>query len=311
MKKLLLIIIEGLVIAAMGVTHAAPVFAATTSIGASPSVISNQLLVRGASFTEDIVVSRSDAAEDIEVTIEVFPEELRSWTTIENGGKYSMLRGSQRVTVPVTFMVPAQAEFKKYEGYIRVTVEKKSNGQVSVLPGVRIDVTLVVSDKKIEGFKVLFVKMLQSVYGQPYTASLRLNNIGNVDITPEVVILKITDVNAKPLRTIQTTNLKALKPFESTEYPITFTDSNPLPVGEYLGEITVYYKGGLIYQDTISFAIVAPSAADEDGTSAATFLKSNLLLVLIAVIMILMLVGIIGILFVLLKRDKKTSQEKT
>ncbi len=293
------------------IVNFAPVNAANSSLGVSPSEIKNEYLVRGAKYTEVITISRTDASAEAKIRFIVDDSTIEDWIVFADGAQLQMAKGVHRIAQRVEITIPANAAYKAYDGSIRVVMEGPSAGQVNILPGVKLDVSLAVSDKVFTKLRVLFIKFLPSAQGQPYAASIKIANEGNSEIAPDKLVVKIFDTSKNLLRTITIKDIPKVKAFTTAEIPLFLTDREPLGEGEYLTEVALFQGENEIFSDVASLVVfigkpteitVSPTPT---GATSGTLSLLQIMTGLLVLIIVLLLAGLIGIWFVFVKKKNK------
>lgn len=302
-KTLLLIIYLGfasIVVGLWGHVYAA------SSIGVSPSQVSNNLLVPGAQYTTTLVVSRATATDEVSAKIEVFGDSIASWVSFPKGSTVTLAKGVQRMNMEVLVSVPQNAKVGSYKGNLRLTLTNTKEGQINIVPGVRVDVDLTVTNQTVEGLRVLYIKMLESALGSPYTVLVQISNTGNVEIRPDTMTLEVFDISEKKLRTLLYTFTDKVPAFQTKELQALVQDADPLPMGEYWAVITIKKDDLVIATEKVSFRIgaaVTPTPTPSKSSVLST--SSPLLWVVFAVIGMLIISGLTVIFFAFFKRNEK------
>jgi hypothetical protein len=177
---------------------------AEAGFGITPPYVRNTSLIRNSTYEQQILLVRGDpnTAQKAEVTIDA--PEIQDWITIVEGSNISLPKGEQKVPMTVRVTVPEDAEFKDYTGAIRIrTVPddgQVAEGAVSISLGARVDIELSVIDKEIKDFRVRKVSIGELNEGHKFwwlffPGKIRfetmLENIGNVDVSPSQVEIKM------------------------------------------------------------------------------------------------------------------------
>ncbi|MEZ4200065.1 MAG: hypothetical protein R3B69_00445 [Candidatus Paceibacterota bacterium] len=121
-------------------------------------------------------------------------------------------KGNQSVPLTVRVTVPANADFTRYEGVMRIKTatpdDSVSAGAVSISLGAQVDIDLTVIDKEIEDFRVRKISLPDLNEGHKlgwlyFPGKIRfkmlLENTGNVDVAPSEVAFNIYDASGKAL----------------------------------------------------------------------------------------------------------------
>lgn len=293
-------------VASLVVVFAQKVSAASSSIGVSPSQIANDLLVPGATYSTTLVVSRAVATDEVSAKVELFADSFSSWISFPQGNSVKLVKGAQRANLPVTITVPADAKIGNYSGNLRLTITNTQEGQINIVPGVRVDISLKVTNDAVEGIKILYIKMLESAFGSPYVVVLQISNTGNVETRPDTITLEIFDIAEKKLRELTYEFSEKVPAFLTKELQAFVQDTNPLSVGEYWAVVTVKKDGKVIATEKVAFRVgeaVQPTPTPEQ--TQGELAGASLLWVIFAVIGILVLSGLVVIFFAFFKRNEK------
>jgi hypothetical protein len=300
-----------LVLLVWSIIFVKPVFAASTSssIGVSPSEIINTVLVPGAEFETKLVVSRSDATEAVELTVEISDSAIQSWISFPDGAKATLAAGEQRKEVKVKVVVPADTKLDTYKGSLRVTFAQKKEGQVNIVPGVRVSLELIVSEKKFEQLSIQYVTGLNTLLNEPYQLRVKIKNSGNVAARPDTLVYKISSVLGNELKTLNYTFDQDIEPFQSKEIVVYITDKEPLPIGEYIGKISIIDNNKEIFSDSATFSVLPPQMKPTSviGTIEEQLSQNKLsaaIIILLIITLILFGLSLVMIFFVYKKNDR-------
>lgn len=302
MNKLLQKTLLGLFLLAVAILEFSSVHAATSmSIGVSPSQITNSLLSRGAEYETVLVISRAVATEEMKAKVESFGDESKSWISFPDGDTVTLAKGENRSNMKVLIKVPVEAKLGKYTSSLRFTLSNTTPGQINIIPGVRVDAVLEVTDAKIENIKILVIKMLDSVVNNPYQVSVQVNNTGNVPTHPDTMELQIQDITGKSLRQLSYTFSQDVPPFQAKELLAEIPDANPLPLGEYWAVINVKKSDKILATEKVSFRVVEAVLPTATPTPTKTDSTSSLMWMLI-VLTAVFVIGAIVIIFVAFRK---------
>jgi hypothetical protein len=201
---------------------------ASAGFGITPPYVQNDSLTRGSSYTQKIVLSRSDALDDLNVQVTIAVPGANDWITIDKGTSFVMHKDEQRVAMNVNVAVPGGAKFGNYSGNIRVVITPLTGptpGTVGIALGAQIDVNLNVIDKKIYSFNVRNkhidpVEEGHKVWGFFFPGkisfTMQVENTGNVPFGPTKVVFDISDTSGGTiLETTQNLNsIEQIQPFQ-------------------------------------------------------------------------------------------------
>ncbi len=281
-----------------------PVFA---GFGISPAEIYNDHLKPGAVFEKEIVISRSEADEDLKVVIETDLGEAESWIKFEPSKDFVFPKNEKRKTIKAIVTVPKNADTKNYQGVLRIKASSlnSSGSGVSIVQGARMEVTLITTSLNVNILNVKGIRLPDVDWQQPLKLFTNIENSGNTEIAPEKIILEVQDLNKNPLDTQETTKIDKIAPNTTKEIFVEF--KNTLTGGEYFGIVKVYADGREIYSDRLVFRVRnAPPGANQQISSTV---KNNNILKHIG-FSIIFLIPII-IVSILRKKTDKKKQKKT
>jgi methionine-rich copper-binding protein CopC len=226
---------------------------AEAGFGITPPYVRNTSLIRNSTYEQQILLVRGDpnVAQKAEVSIDA--PEIEDWITIVEGNNISLPKGEQKVAMTVRVTVPEDAEFKDYTGAIRIrTVPddgQVTEGAVSISLGARVDIELSVIDKEIMDFRVRKVGIGELNEGHKFwwlffPGKIRfetmLENIGNVDVAPSKVELKIYERTGTVLleETKNIGKIQKVKPYATES--VTAEIPTRLPAGSYVARYKVF-----------------------------------------------------------------------
>ncbi len=221
--------------------------------GITPPYVSNTSLTRNSIYEQQILLVRGDpnTAQNAEIVVDA--PEIASWIEVIEGDVISLPRGEQKVPMTVRVTVPADAEFKTYQGSIRIRTVPESGevtqGAVNISLGALVDIDLTVIDREIKDFRLRRVsvdelnegtKFLWLFFPGKVRFDMAVENIGNVDVAPSKVDLRIYDRSGKVLleETDNIGRVKRIKPY-ATE-TVTANIPTRLPAGSYIARYRVY-----------------------------------------------------------------------
>lgn len=180
--------------------------------GITPPYVRNTSLTRNSTYEQQILLVRSDANSAQKAEISIDAPEIQDWIQVVEGEEIKMPRGVQKVPMTVRVMVPKDADFKDYEGTIRIRTlpdgDDLSPGAVNISLGALVDIRLSVIDKEIKDFRVRKISVQDLNEGSKiawlyFPGKIRfdmmLENTGNVDVSPSTVEFRIFDRTGKVL----------------------------------------------------------------------------------------------------------------
>lgn len=240
--------------------------------GVSPTNIYSEILKPGAHFEKTITLSRSDTSEDLLITVEPALGEMESWFQFDPATQFTFPQGESRKTFRVIVNVPETAEYKDFNGVIRVKasdIDKNVKG-VSVVEGARLDVDLVTTQDDVTDLLIRSMKMLESVDGEPLRMEIVAENTGNVAVSPDAEVV-IKNLQMEELETLEDNDLESIEPNETKTVYGEFHST--LPEGEYFVEATVFLGNTVLREDRLAFTIVGQREAEEEERLIASILN--------------------------------------
>lgn len=179
---------------------------AYAGFGVTPPYVTNVSLTRNSIYEQTIYLVRSDPVSDLKATVSVDVPGINDWFTVVEGNEFLLPQGATKVPMTVRVTVPKDADFKQYDGNIRIKTGTPdgvvSGGAVSISLGAQLDVELVVIDKKIKDFKVRKIGISDLNEGHKvgwlyFPGKIRfemlVENTGNVPVAPSDVVFRIYD----------------------------------------------------------------------------------------------------------------------
>ena len=248
----------------MGAQH---VFA---GFGITPPYVRNTSLTRNSTYEQQILLVRSDTNVGQIAEISVDAPEIESWIQIAEGEEIHLPKGAQKVPMTVRVTVPSDAEFKDYEGAIRIRTlpedGKVSPGAVSISLGALVDISLSVIDKQIKDFRVRKIsaadlneghKVAWLYFPGKIDFDMMIENTGNVDIAPSKIEFRIFDRAGKVLLE-ETKNIgKLVKVAPYGTETITAELPTRLPAGSYVARYRIFNGEDIKQEGDISLNILA------------------------------------------------------
>jgi hypothetical protein len=249
---------------------------ALAGFGVSPAIIKNEYLKPGSYFVKEIVLSRSDPIEDLEIVVEADLQEMNQWITFEPGNKFIFKKGENIYRMKAIFDIPQDAPYKRYSGAIRVkahNIEDPEQGGVSVVKGARLEVNLVTTEISLADLLVRAITPKGDVKpGELLEISLLIENKGNTSASPRAEIA-ITDLNNKPLETIESDAIDSIPEMETKEVFARFRPS--VSQGEYFGTVKVFLGSKVLREENVVFRILGavPQGEKKVATSIGDIVK--------------------------------------
>jgi len=248
--------------------------ATAKAFGISPPTVRNDGLIPGSHFEQEIILVNGQPVEDLQATIKINVPGANDWFKIDKGLEFIMPAGQKQTKIVVSVDVPRSAAYARYPGNISVRVAPPSGGktgQVSIAMGGQIDVDITTVDKKISDFKVSAVKSSDLEEGfkkwfldfpGKIVFTMQIENTGNVEVTPDRVVMKIYDSNQTTLKQTLEANriIGKVAPFKTDWVTAEFlTDLTP---GSYWGEYEIYKGEEVMQKNRVHLSVMAHGAID-------------------------------------------------
>jgi hypothetical protein len=262
-----------------------PVFFVLTGVdfafagfGITPPYVRNTSLTRNSTYEQQILLVRSDSnvAQKAEITLDA--PEIADWVEVLEGDVIQMPRGTQKVPMTVRIQVPADAEFKDYEGAIRIRTlpddDQVTAGAVSISLGALVDLDLSVIDREIREFRVRKIsapdlnegtKLAWLFFPGKIRFGMMIENTGNVDIAPSSVEFRIFDRNGKQLleETENIGRIQTVPPY-GTE-TVTAELPTRLPEGSYIARYKIFNDDEVVQEGDLSLNIKPAGTLQQAG----------------------------------------------
>lgn len=226
---------------------------AEAGFGVTPPFVRNTSLTRNSIYEQKIILVRATPDQPLQAEISVDAPEVADWITIVEGESLLLPRGEQKVPITVRVEVPDDAEFKQYDGNIRVKTgsvdEGEGRGAVNISLGAQIDLELNVIDREIKDFRIRRVNLADLNAGHSFgwlyfpgriQFKMLLENTGNVDISPSEVKFSIYDPAGRVLleEVSHKGRIGKVEPYATDE--IVAHLPTRLPAGTYLARYEIY-----------------------------------------------------------------------
>lgn len=291
---------------------------ALASFGITPPYVRNTSLTRNITYEQQILLVRGDPNIPLKAEIVVDAPEIASWIEIVEGTPIPLPRGEQKVPMTVRVRVPSDAEFKDYEGVIRIRTVPDDNavnsGAVNISLGAQVQINLSVIDKKIEDFRIRKVSLGDLNEGRKlawlyFPGKIRfgmlLENTGNVDVSPSKVEFKIYDFSGNLLleETDNLGRIPKVAPYDTQE--ITAELPTRLPAGNYFVRFSIFNGEELKHGGELNMTILPYGTLDLAGFGFVGLSLMHKLSLLIPIFTLL----IVGLYLVYnLRRRRRTMQ---
>lgn len=284
-----------------------PVFFLSTGVqfveagfGITPPYVKNTSLIRNSTYEQQILLVRGEANEAQKAEITVDAPEIASWITIVEGDNIPLPRGEQKVPMTVRISVPEDAEFKNYEGSIRIrTVPEDGQiapGAVSISLGALVDIELSVIDREIKDFRVRKISVGELNEGHKFAwlffpgkinFEMLIENTGNIDVSPSRVDLRIYERTGKVLleETKNIGRVQKIKPYGtetvSAEIP------TRLPAGSYVARYQIFNDDEVKQEGELSLSVLPAGTLQAAGFGFAGLSIAHKVSVLLPIFSIL------------------------
>lgn len=246
--------------------------------GITPPYLRNTSLTRNAIYEQEILLVRGSASTDLVAEITVDAPEVSDWIEIVGGNEIPLPAGVQKIPMKVRVTVPRDADFKEYSGRIRVrtqpTDDQIRQGAVNISLGAQINIELNVIDRVIRDFRIRRINLPDLNEGRKLAwlyfpgkiqFGMRLENTGNVDISPSKVKFEIYDVRGTTL--LETTSslgrIERVQPFATED--ITANIPTRLPAGNYIARYTIYNGDDVNQTGELNMSILEYGTLQEAG----------------------------------------------
>lgn len=277
---------------------------ARAGFGITPPYVRNTSLTRNSTYEQQILLVRGNPDAPQKALITVDAPELASWIQIVEGESIPLPRGQQKVPMTVKITVPKNAEYKDYQGVIRIKTVPDDNqvsaGAVSISLGAQVDIALTVIDKKIKDFRIRKIGVSDLNEGKKLgwlyfpgkiNFTMLLENTGNVDISPSKVEFRIFDFAGQVLleEVVNKGSITEVAPYATEE--VLATIPTRLPAGNYIARYRVYNEDEVKQEGEISLNVRPYGTLQEAGFGFSGLSiphKISLLLPLLALVVVIL-----------------------
>ncbi len=244
---------------------------AFAGFGITPPYVNNDRLTRGTVYEQRITLVRSDPTEDQKAELSMNIPGVESWFVVDRGTSFILPAGETQVPIVISVHVPADAEYTRHQGTIRIRTSSASDqpgGGVSIALGAQIDVDIKVVDKifdfNVRRIRVSDLEEGRHKWGLLFPAKIRffmtVENTGNEVFGPTKVKFDIYDSEAEQLleTTYNTNAIEQIEPFAIKE--VLAELPSRLNAGRYTAKYTIYKGEDIAQQDQINLSIAAIGA---------------------------------------------------
>ncbi len=275
---------------------------AYAGFGITPPYVRNTSLVRNSTYEQQILLVRGNPDVGLKARISIDAPEIESWIEIVEGNPVAMPKGEQKVPMTVRVKVPDDAEFKNYQGKIRVRTgpedDQVTSGAVSISLGAQIDIDLTVIDKEIKDFRVRKIDVSDLNEGHKlgwlyFPGKIKfttlLENTGNVDVAPSKVVFKIYDFSGSVLleETREKGKIDTVAPYATES--VTAEIPTRLPAGNYIARFSIYNGEEIKQEGEVNLSILKYGTLQEAGFGFSGLSLPHKISVLLPVFVVMIL----------------------
>ncbi len=276
---------------------------ASAGFGITPPYVRNTSLTRNSTYEQQILLVRGnpDVPQKAQITIDA--PEIIDWIEIVEGESVSLPRGVQKVPMTVRVTVPSDADFKDYNGTIRIKTvpddDQVSAGAVSISLGAQVDIALTVIDREILDFRVRKIDVTDLNEGRKLgwlyfpgkiDFSMLIENTGNVDNSPSKVEFRIFDFAGKVLleETQNKNKVRKIAPYATEEV---FAEiPTRLPAGNYIARFKVYNGEEIKHEGEVSLSVLPYGTLQQAGFGFSGLSIAHKISILLPIFALLILV---------------------
>ena len=234
--------------------------AVSAGIGASPSKLEYNNVLRGGSLQETFTLYNT---EETEMTYDIsVPDEFSDWFVFYPSDSVTVPANSDiKITAEVN--VPESASNGVYETLITIKpLEETNEGEsnLGIVAGVGLKTTITVTGEQIVSGSVKSITVRDDEIGSPIRFIIKFSNTGNVDASPEIRInfFKGSDL----IETMdQISNL--VIPGSTEDIMVNWDTTNQV-VGNYSAEVGVYLND-LLTERSVNFQILEVGKITKTG----------------------------------------------
>lgn len=233
---------------------------AQAGLGISPSRWVEKNALKGSHLEKVFTLSRSNPVVDLSFKAEI-KGEIKDWIKIDKGLDFTIPRGQQQFPIKVILDVPQEADYRDYQGSIRLKSESKDAETSGMGAGVvlssLIQIDLTVSEKEILEYEILQIAIPDSEAGEPVSIYLKIWNTGNVEAKPTKVTVDFFDkfkkINLGSYEVIDFSGVPSVEPFSEGEIKIDIPAK--FEAEQYWASIKVYQEAELLKSEDITFEV--------------------------------------------------------
>ncbi len=251
---------------------------AQASFGITPPYVRNTSLTRNSTYEQQILLVRGNPDVPLKALITVDAPEIQSWIEIVEGQSIPLPRGEQKVPMIVRVKVPKDAEFKEYNGVIRIKTvpddNQVSEGSVNISLGAQVDINLTVIDREIKDFRVRKISVTDLNEGKKLAwlyfpgkikFGMMLENTGNVDVAPSKVELRIFNFAGTLLleETHHLGKIAEVVPYATQD--VIAEIPTKLPAGNYLARYKILNGEDIKQEGEVNLSVLPHGTLQEAG----------------------------------------------
>ena len=194
--------------------------------------------------------------------------EIKDWIKIDKGLEFVMPKGEQQFPIRVSIDVPQDAEYRGYQGGVRLKSESKAEATegIGVVLSALIQIDLTVSEEEFLDYEILQIAIPKQEEGKPLKVVLKIWNRGNVEAKPTKLTADFWDkYKWEQLESKEITDFSKIEAIASfsegeikLELPIKFEPE------QYWANIKVYQDEELLKSENIFFEIVEAGSLEKE-----------------------------------------------
>jgi len=236
-------------------------------LGISPSQWIEKHALRGSRIEKIFTLSRAEPKEDLYFKAEI-EGEIKDWIKIDKGLEFTMPKGEQQFPIKVIIDVPQDAEYRGYQGGVRLKSESKTETVegIGVALHALIQIDLTVSEEEFLDYEILQIAIPKQEEGKPLKVVLKIWNRGNVEAKPTKLTADFWDkYKSEQLESTEITDfseIKAVAPFSEGE--ITLSLPIQFEPEQYWANVKVYHDEEILKSEDIFFEIVEAGGLEKE-----------------------------------------------
>jgi len=250
-----------------------PQTVSAVGLGISPSVFEINNLVRGIHVERQIMLSRSDATE--ELTFKVVGEgQISEWLSVEQGENFTIPSGVHRFSVNIRIDVPDDAPNGIHKGNLRFLSQQSNNiegddnasTQISTNVNAVLQLALTISGDQLLDYSITSLDIPPLEEGWPMQIVLNIQNNGNVAAIPDRIEVEIWDkykeAKVKSFELTDFSKSNSVKAFSQGDF-ITSYDKLDLDIDQYWAVVRSYLKEDILFEESVIFDVFPVGTIDQ------------------------------------------------